>query len=331
MKRIFILLLAMMGFLYAQSAGDVIITEIMQNPDDVSDANGEWFEVYNTTCSAIDIDGWTISDNGSDSHTINNGGPLNVPANGFLVLARNSDSGANGGFTANYDYSGISLTNSDDEIILTAPGPTEIDRVEYDGGPNFPNPTGASMVLTDFTLDNNVGSSWTTATARESTYPVSGSDFGSPGTLGSAASSGADVTAPACRLISFVGSVLTGGVQDTESGLASITVVQTNNVSVNIPSFTSGTTSEVEVTVTITGANPFVAVQVTDVCGNSQICDPVYTTLSTNLPERYKLEQNFPNPFNPTTTIHFGLAPKLGENTFVTLRYLMPPGKKSKR
>ena len=139
-----------------------------------------------------------------------------------------------------------------------------------------------------------------------------------------------DTATPNCRLISFVGSVLTGGVQDTESGLASITVVQTNNVSVNIPSFTSGTTSEVEVTVTITGANPFIAIQVTDVCGNSQVCDPVYTTLSTNLPESYRLEQNFPNPFNPSTTIHFGLAPKLGENTFVTLKIFDAAGQEVK-
>ena len=139
-----------------------------------------------------------------------------------------------------------------------------------------------------------------------------------------------DNTAPACRLISFVGSVLTGGVQDTESGLESITLVSSNNVNVNIPTFTAGTTVEQIVTVTITGANPFIAIQVTDCAGNSQVCDPVYTTLSTNLPENYKLAQNFPNPFNPSTTIHFGLAPKLGESTFVTLKIFDAAGQEVK-
>ena len=46
-------------------AGDVVINEIMQNPSAVSDANGEWFELYNNTNGSIDINGWTISDNDS--------------------------------------------------------------------------------------------------------------------------------------------------------------------------------------------------------------------------------------------------------------------------
>ncbi|NIP17549.1 MAG: hypothetical protein GWM87_04890, partial [Xanthomonadales bacterium] len=69
----------------------------MQNPAAVSDSNGEWFELYNPTGSDIDIDGWTIQDNDFDSHLINNGGPLLVPAGGYLVLGRDANSGANGG------------------------------------------------------------------------------------------------------------------------------------------------------------------------------------------------------------------------------------------
>ncbi|MCH8957332.1 lamin tail domain-containing protein, partial [candidate division KSB1 bacterium] len=126
---------------------EIVITEIMQNPSAVFDSNGEWFEVFNPTAGAIDIDGWTIKDNGTDSHTISNGGPLLVPAGGFLVLARNANSGTNGGVTVDYVYSGITLANGDDEVVLLDDLSTEIDRVEYDGGPNFPDPTGASMSL----------------------------------------------------------------------------------------------------------------------------------------------------------------------------------------
>ena len=48
-------------------AGTLMITEIMQNPICRSDAAGEWFEVYNPTSSPINMNGWKIKDNGTDS------------------------------------------------------------------------------------------------------------------------------------------------------------------------------------------------------------------------------------------------------------------------
>ena len=52
----------------------LVINEIMQNPSAVSDSNGEWFEIYNPTDAEVDINGWTIRDDGSNSHVIANGG-----------------------------------------------------------------------------------------------------------------------------------------------------------------------------------------------------------------------------------------------------------------
>ncbi len=156
--------------------GDVVINEILQNPAAVSDANGEWFEVVNTTGAAIDINGWTISDDDFDSHVITNGGPLLVPAGGFLVLGNNADSGTNGGVTVAYEFSGIALANGGDELVLTDTFATEIDRVEWDDGATFPDPNGASMSLIDPALDNNVGANWCTAST-----PFGAGDFGTPG------------------------------------------------------------------------------------------------------------------------------------------------------
>ncbi|HKJ27516.1 MAG TPA: lamin tail domain-containing protein, partial [Anaerolineales bacterium] len=53
-------------------AGDVIINEIMQNPNAVFDSAGEWLELYNTTGADIDLNGWTIQDNDIDTHVIAN-------------------------------------------------------------------------------------------------------------------------------------------------------------------------------------------------------------------------------------------------------------------
>jgi predicted extracellular nuclease len=161
----------------AAGPGDIVINEIMQNPNAVLDSAGEWFELYNPTGSDIDINGWTIKDEGSDSHVINNGGPLIVPAGGYLVLGNNADSTTNGGVDAGYSYgANWFLANGDDEVVLLDGTLVEIDRVEYDGGPLFPDPTGASMALADPALDNNVGANWCTAST-----PYGNGDLGTPG------------------------------------------------------------------------------------------------------------------------------------------------------
>lgn len=165
------------------ASGDIMITEILQNPDAVSDANGEWFEVYNTTSSPIDINGWIIKDDDSDSHTISNGGALEVPANGFLVLGKNGNAGTNGGVMVDYQYSGLTLGNSADELVLLlSDGVTEVDRIEYDGGPNWPDPNGESMVYTGTPSGNNNDFNlWGRASVA---WSGSSGDLGSPGTLG---------------------------------------------------------------------------------------------------------------------------------------------------
>jgi predicted extracellular nuclease len=162
---------------YAASPGDVVINEIIQNPAAVADSAGEWFELFNPTSADIDINGWTIADNDIDSHVIDNGGPLIIPAGGYLVLGNNTDTETNGGAPVAYSYgSSWFLANGADEVILTDAIGIEIDRVEYDGGPIFPDPTGASMALIDPALDNNVGANWCTAST-----PFGAGDLGTPG------------------------------------------------------------------------------------------------------------------------------------------------------
>ena len=138
--------------------GTIVINEIMQNPSAVGDSDGEWFEVYNTTEEDINLENCVISDSGANTHTISSS--LVIPALGYAVLGNNGDMGSNGGVSLDYEYPGsYALGNTDDEVIITC-CETEIDRVEYDGGPSFPNPIGKSMILDDPNLDNNVGDNW---------------------------------------------------------------------------------------------------------------------------------------------------------------------------
>ncbi len=158
--------------------GSIIVTEIMKNPANVTDSNGEYFEVYNTTGSAIDMQGWTIYDAGGQTLTISSS--VVVAANDYAVFGINSDFAANGGITVDYQYSGFNLSNSagGDEVIIACSG-TDIDAVFYDGT-NFPNTSGVSMELSINHLnaiDNDNGAAWCDATTPFGT----GSDMGTAG------------------------------------------------------------------------------------------------------------------------------------------------------
>ncbi|MEO0899904.1 MAG: lamin tail domain-containing protein [Bacteroidota bacterium] len=162
------------------AAGDLIFTEVMQNPLAVGDGDGEFFEVHNTTGTLISMVGCIVSDDGTDAFTI--AGTLDVPAGGYVVLGLNNNTGTNGNVPVDYVYSGMNLANGADELILTCSG-VEIDRVEWDGGPNWPDPNGASMNLNftggAYASDNNDGANW----CESFTTISGGSDFGTPGAV----------------------------------------------------------------------------------------------------------------------------------------------------
>ena len=110
-----------------------------------------------------------------DEHTINNSGPLVIPAGGYLILGNNADQASNGGLAVDYQYNLFTLSNSADELVLTTPDLVEVDRVEWDGGPDFPAPEGASISLLAVNLDNTDGTNWC-----EATTPYGDGDFGTP-------------------------------------------------------------------------------------------------------------------------------------------------------
>ena len=172
------------------NAGDLIVTEIMHNPSG-SETLREWFEIHNTTASAIDVDGLVFADDDTDSFTVSNGGPLMIAAGGYMVLGRSSDTTMNGGVTVDYVYSGFFLANTADELVIQAGG-TLVDRVGYDA--TFPSREGYSITLDPGSLDfasNDDGASWCDATAM-----LSGGDFGTPGAVNDSCTPPADTAAP---------------------------------------------------------------------------------------------------------------------------------------
>ena len=153
----------------------VVITEIMANPSSVSDSYGEWFEITNTTDTIISLDGWTIKDNGSDMHLIQiENQDVAIDPGQFFVFARSGNLSSNGGVVSDYVYSGFSLSNTEDEMILVDSEGAVVDEVQYDSEWNFSS--GVSKEIHEVDLDNNLVENWFV-----STISYGSGDYGTPG------------------------------------------------------------------------------------------------------------------------------------------------------
>ena len=154
------------------SDSQLIITEIMPNPESVSDSRGEWFEILNADSIVIDLNGWTIMDEGNDTHVITTN--IEINPGQYMVFGRNGNDTENGGYIADYTYSSFQLDNSEDEIIIIDSDNNIVDNVSYDD--TFPYSNGVSMYLKNINYDNNLDSSWA---ASSSVY--GDGDMGTPG------------------------------------------------------------------------------------------------------------------------------------------------------
>ncbi len=114
--------------------GEILITEIMVNPEAVSDANGEWFEIWNATDHDLQLNGLTLKDAGSNQHVMTSTEKLVLPAKSYWVLARNGEVLTNGGVVVNYIYQNFTLGNTSDQIIITVTDETLVDQVSYGSG-----------------------------------------------------------------------------------------------------------------------------------------------------------------------------------------------------
>ncbi len=158
------------------AAGEVIVTEIMQNPDVLFDSEGEWFELHNPGMGTLQLAGCDIEGNGADVFFID-APDLEIGPMGFRTFS--VDSMAGPGFVADYAWNSMdfNLNNSSDIVRLVCDG-VMVDEVSYDNGATFPDPIGASMNLDPPSFDataNDLGENWCTATSMYN------GDLGTPG------------------------------------------------------------------------------------------------------------------------------------------------------
>ncbi|NUO48363.1 MAG: lamin tail domain-containing protein [Polyangiaceae bacterium] len=161
------------------NVGDLIITEIMNNPNEVLDEDGEWFEIHNTTAAPIDLNGFTIYHGTSGTpHVVTTS--FVVAGGDYAVIGVNADMATNGGVTVDYEIPELTLTNTTDYIGLESPGADMIDDLTYDQASGL-DPDGASRSLDPNFLDYIANDDDTNFCEATSFISGGAGDTGTPG------------------------------------------------------------------------------------------------------------------------------------------------------
>jgi hypothetical protein len=114
-------------------AQSMMVTEFLSNSlgNELTD---EWIELFNGTGAAVNLNGWTLSDEVADTVVLPS---INVPSGGYVIITKDgpgfiSQWGVGtlntNVFTVNYG----ALSNGTDEIVLTNPAGVDVWHLAYD-------------------------------------------------------------------------------------------------------------------------------------------------------------------------------------------------------
>ena len=159
-------------------AGDLVITEVMADPQAVHDAKGEYLELYNASSATINFAETQVEFNSGLSGTLSSG---TVEPGSYFLLCRDTNVQNNGGLAnCDIEFPGGSLHNDSRTITLQANG-VNIDSITY---PNSVEGKSFELKPGKLTAANNDNSNnWQVAL-----YPFNGSgqlDWGTPGKVNS--------------------------------------------------------------------------------------------------------------------------------------------------
>jgi len=160
------------------SIGDLVISELMPNPDVCYDADCEWFEILNNTAGSVNLQGLGIGDLGTQTTAVVS--TVVIPAGGHAVLAVGD--GSSWGYssvTPSGWYSGgaVSMTNTGDSLrIFNSSGDLDSTHTyladDVDAGVSIQLSSSASDATS-----NDDGANWC-----QGTDPIGDSgDMGTPG------------------------------------------------------------------------------------------------------------------------------------------------------
>jgi hypothetical protein len=149
----------------------LIINELLANPGGtISDANGEWIEIYNAGTLAVQMQGLVIADSAASGRRPYSliSSPLPIASGGYVVLGNTTNTTNNGGVPVDYAYgAAMAFANSLDAFKIARIYGTDtltLDRTQY-ASASVSAQNGISRELRNPALDNSNmdGSNWADA------------------------------------------------------------------------------------------------------------------------------------------------------------------------
>ena len=123
----------------APTAAAVVLNEVAA---ETGSAVSDWIELRNTTASPVNLDGWSLSDDGNARKFVFSGGTT-IPANSFLVVWCDAITNTTPGI-----HTGFALDRENDNVFLYNTQTQRIDAVSF------------GLQVANFTL-GRIGNAWT--------------------------------------------------------------------------------------------------------------------------------------------------------------------------
>lgn len=144
-------------FLNAQ----IVISEIMYNPPESGTDVYEYIEMYNAGDVAVDMTGYHFLSGVEDTFP-----SFMLDAGAYVIVAKNAAEFESVFGLSARQWANGALSNGGELIVLADANANPVDSVDYDDSNGWPveaDGLGSSLVLCDFTADNNTPDAWQAA------------------------------------------------------------------------------------------------------------------------------------------------------------------------
>lgn len=141
-------------------AAGLVITEIMYNPPEGGLDSLEFLEILNTGSTAVEMKDYSLS---GVTYTFPG---FSLGAGEYVMVSGDSVAFTNNFGRPAFQWTGGSLSNGGETVLLLDSAGTTVDSVRYDDGGGWPSTadgSGASLVLCDVMADNSDAANWQAA------------------------------------------------------------------------------------------------------------------------------------------------------------------------